>query len=127
MQNKDDILVEINEKKYEKLLNEQALSLLTKQGKHYLIHDRHLLDNQDYFTEIKNKKVTDDNEIIINRTLKGETISYLVKPENFIIPATLSKLTGITNELANKYGYPISDIDTMVSNIFKIKHIVYCP
>ena len=65
--------------------------------------------------------MTDDNEIIINRTLKGETISYLVKPENFIIPATLSKLTGITNELANKYGYPISDIDTMVSNIFKDK------
>ena len=123
--NKDDILVEINEKKYEELLNEKALSLLTKQGKYYLIHDRHLLDNHDYFTEIKNKKVTDDNEIIINRTLKGETVSYLVKPENFIIPATLSKLTGITNELANKYGYPISDIDVMVSNIFKDKSTLF--
>ena len=76
------------------------------------------------FNKVENIIVQDD-KVIFNRTLKGETVSYLVKPDNFVIPSTLTKLTGITNELAHQYGLDKADIDDMLFDLFKDKSTLF--
>lgn len=42
----------------------------------------------------------------------GRTLAFmdvLIEPEGWAIPAELEKLTGITNELAQRFGHPISN------------------
>lgn len=127
-----DGLNEISKKEYETLRDEKAMSVLfSKYHDKYYVMDSNAnafttntnnLLNQ--FNKVENI-IVQDGKVIFNRTLKGETVSYLVKPDNFVIPSTLTKLTGITNELAHQYGLDKADIDDMLFDLFKDKSTLF--
>ncbi len=66
----------------------------------------------------------DKNEVTINRGIRAEMLSRLVKPTDFVIPAYMTKLTGITNEIARKHGVEIEELDTVFAEYFKGKNLI---
>lgn len=122
-----DGLKEISKEEYENLRHEKAMSVLFSQyhDKYYVMDSPSSTDTiLNQFNKVENIIIEND-KVTFNRTLKGETVSYLVKPNNFVIPSTLTKLTGITNELAHQYGFDKADIDNMLFDLFKDKSTLF--
>lgn len=113
--------IEISLEEYEEKRNQSALSLLSKDDKYYYMPDRKVLDKE---IEVKNI-IYKDNQVVFNQHIKAETVSYLVKPDDFIIPSHISQLTGITNQMAKQYGYSLKEIDTMLTDYYKDKKTLF--
>ena len=128
-QTMDDLnIVQINKDEFEKLRTNHALRLINRGNKYYkLPFDVELIDKQEdnHIFEVKNYRLVDGNKYLVNRTLQAETMAFLVKPEDFVIPPTISKLTGITNEISQQYGLPITHIDKIVSDYFADKTTMF--
>lgn len=74
---------------------------------------------------VSNIKEQADGKYMINRHIKGESFSFLVKPKGFSIPSAIEKLTGITNDMAHRYGLPLEFIDEFCADYFKDKSTLF--
>lgn len=113
-----DMLTQIDNLKVKELKSNSALSVLVNSNASYVVASDFYSELENY--EVKNIKYTND-KIIINRTLEAETMSYLVRNDDFVISPAITKLTGITNDLSKQYGLPVIDIDNRLTQYFKDK------
>lgn len=102
---------------FAQLRQRSAMSLFMGKDDNYVYEGNDLKGFLDGLTEIKNKKIVND-EVIVNRTLRGESFSFLVRPDDFVISTAISKLTGIDNEMAMRYGHHIDEIDNFLKNYY---------
>lgn len=97
-------------------------------------------ENYDYFLPkeelLKNKKglsykivsnhnETEDKKVIFNRKIKGEMLSYLVKDDDFLVPQEMANLTGITQEILDKYGVNTDVVDDDIAKYFNEKKVLF--
>ena len=120
---KNNIIKKLDEDEY-KNAKENNKSFLAQDmfGNDYFINDYKELEKQS--EEVKNH-ITNDKEVIYNRVLKGETLAFLVKPIGYSIEAYITKLTGITNEMADKYGYNLKEVDDFIVKYFGDKRTMF--
>lgn len=76
------------------------------------------------FLPIKNS-VIDKNKVIYNREIKAEMISYLVHDTDFRMPQEMTNLTGITQELLEKYGKNTKVVDQELAEYYKDKKCLF--
>lgn len=74
--------------------------------------------------EIFNRKLV-GNEYHINRKLMAESLSYLVKKDGVIVPATITNLTGISNHMVRDYGIDIGNVDKLLKRYFENKKSLF--
>lgn len=67
----------------------------------------------------------DGKKVIINREIQARMIAYLVKDKDFKVPQEMTNLTGITQELLDKYGKSTDTVDSEVSSFYDGKKVLF--
>jgi len=111
--------------------------------KHVLIKHNNLFDDVEYtyfihekleknpnskttgFPVVKNFKELEDGTVIYNREIEATMSAYLIKDNDFKVPQEMVNLTGITQEVLDKYGKPSEWVDTDMSNYYKGKKVLF--
>lgn len=75
------------------------------------------------YTRVSNYKTDEkSNDIIYNRSIKAEMISHIIKDRDLKVPATMTSLTGIDQNVLNQYGVQTSDVDNQIDDYFNNQH-----
>lgn len=77
------------------------------------------------YTKVSNQKDGEGDDIIINRQIKGEMIAYLVKDKDFLVPQEMVNLTGITQDILNKYGVVTEQVDRELAAYYEGKKVLF--
>lgn len=77
------------------------------------------------YTKVSNYKEVEDGSIVINRQIQGEMLAYLVKDKDFLVPQEMVNLTGITQEVLDKYGITTDAVDTDIANYYEGKKVLF--
>lgn len=78
------------------------------------------------YTKVSNYKILEKTkEVVINRQIKGEMLAYLIKDKDFLVPQEMVNLTGITQDLLEKYGINTHDADKNIANYYKDKVVLF--
>lgn len=77
------------------------------------------------YTKVSNYKELEDGSIVINRQIQGEMLAYLVKDKDFLVPQEMVNLTGITQEVLDKYGITTDAVDTDIANYYEGKKVLF--
>jgi len=77
------------------------------------------------FKQIRNYIETEDGRVNYNREIKATMLAYLVKDKDFRVPQELTNLTGITQELLNKYGRETCIVDKELTEFYKDKKVLF--
>lgn len=77
------------------------------------------------YTKVSNQKELEDGNIVFNRQIKGDMIAYLVKDKDFLVPQEMVNLTGITQDLLNKYGLETDKVDTQLAAYYEGKKVLF--
>lgn len=101
-------------------------------GNHYYYHPSMLEVSQNTkvqqlpFISVQNHIYNNTNETVTyNREIQATMLAYLVNDNDFKVPQEMTNLTGITQELLNKYGQPTHVVDEHVSNYYKDKKVLF--
>lgn len=118
--NKEVLIPKSKSSKF-KILKEDELENLTQEEKLFVVknnktNEYYLNEKQEYFDEIYSKIKTNKG-YKYNLELKGTHNHFLLK--DFIIETAISQLTGLSNDLAQKNGIKIKELDEILSNIFE--------
>ena len=129
-------LIEISQVEKENLSLEQKQQLLVKyesnsseEYKYYLYPDdkkirlRNKLRSP--FLQVSNFTLNEDDTITYNRHIKATMHAYLVTDNDYKVSQEIANLTGITQELLNKYGTKTSIVDEQLSQYYKDKKILF--
>ncbi len=78
------------------------------------------------FEQIKNYiEKPDDGVVIYNRTIEANMSAYLIKDKDFKVPQEMINLTGINQELLEKYGIETAQVDKEMSEFYKGKKVLF--
>jgi len=77
------------------------------------------------YLPITNYNFSQNRKMIYNRQIKGEMLAYLIKDKDFLVPQEMVNLTGITQELLNKYGVETDQADTEIAEYYKNKRVLF--
>jgi single-stranded DNA-specific DHH superfamily exonuclease len=78
------------------------------------------------FEQVKN--YLDNNtteEVTYNREIQATMLAYLVKDKDFRVPQQMTNLTGITQDILKTYGKTTDEVDTLFSDFYKDKNILF--
>lgn len=74
---------------------------------------------------VSNYLVNADGTVTYNREIKATMIAYLVKDTDFRVPQEMINLTGITQEVLQKYGKSTDIVDKELSEFYKDKKVLF--
>lgn len=78
------------------------------------------------FVAVKNYLYNNTDEtVIFNREIQATMLAYLVKDVDFKVPQEMTNLTGITQDLLNKYGKPTPVVDSEFAEYYKGKSVLF--
>lgn len=77
------------------------------------------------YKKVSNYNFDDNRKIIYNRKIKGEMLCYLVKDDDFKVPQEMINLTGITQEILDRYGVKTEVVDNEVAKYFENKKVLF--
>jgi len=110
---------------YRKGVNLFTKTSSTNENKeYYYIEDAKLFLEEHQPEKLININVSDvraKQDIRYNRHIKAEMVAYLIKEADTLIPASITGLTGITQEHIDKYGLSIEEVDDRLTHYFKSK------
>lgn len=58
-------------------------------------------------------------EVFCNRSIEGVAFSYLIRDDDFAITPELENLTGISHDMAQRFGTTTSDVDDQLVDFYK--------
>ena len=76
------------------------------------------------FEQIRNYKA-ENGQVTFNREIKATMLAFLVKDKDFRIPQEMTNLTGITQELLNKYGKETTEVDAEMAKFYEGKKVLF--
>ena len=76
------------------------------------------------FEQIRNYKA-ENGQVTFNREIKATMLAFLVKDKDFKIPQEMINLTGITQELLEKYGKDTVQVDLEMSSFYEGKKVLF--
>ena len=121
---------QISASEYASIGYRKGVNLFTKTSSNNESKEYYYIENAKLFLEehqpekLVNINVSDiraKQDIRYNRHIKAEMVAYLIKEADTLIPASITGLTGITQEHINKYGLSIEEVDDRLTNYFKSK------
>lgn len=78
------------------------------------------------FSQVKNYYENNTTETVkYNRELSAIMLAFLVKDDDFKVPQQMTNLTGITQEILQKYGKKTEIVDEEFSNFYKGKSVLF--
>ncbi len=69
--------------------------------------------------------IEEDGVVTFNREIKATMLAYLVKDKDFRVPQEMIALTGITQELLEKYGKDTAVVDQELTDYYKGKKVLF--
>lgn len=116
---------------FQQIFNRNDFTIGSSENYHFVYNGKYYLTNlpinrlstlfrdngleQVYSFEIEN------NQFHYNKQIVAENVSFLVKPDTFVIPAALERLTNISNDMAIDFGKNIEEIDNFIYDFFENK------
>jgi hypothetical protein len=76
------------------------------------------------YEQIRNYKA-ENGQVTFNREIKATMLAFLVKDKDFRIPQEMTNLTGITQELLNKYGKETTEVDSEMAKFYEGKKVLF--
>lgn len=77
------------------------------------------------YKQIKNYVLSQDDKIIYNREIQAVMLAFLVKDKDFLVPQEMINLTGITQEVLEKYGKETKQVDQELLEFYKDKKVLF--
>ncbi len=77
------------------------------------------------YEQVKNYVANSDATVTYNREIKATMLAYLVKDKDFRVPQEMINLTGITQELLERYGKTTSTVDAELADFYKGKKVLF--
>lgn len=78
------------------------------------------------FTQMKNYYENNTTETVTyNREISASMLAFLVKDDDFKVPQQMTNLTGITQDILQKYGKKTEVVDTEFANWYKGKSVLF--
>lgn len=77
------------------------------------------------YEQIKNYVENGLTTVTYNREIKATMLAYLVKDKDFRVPQEMINLTGITQEVLNKYGKNTDVVDQELCEYYKGKKVLF--
>lgn len=78
------------------------------------------------FQQVKNYYEDNTTETVkYNREVNATMLAFLVKDDDFKVPQQMTNLTGITQEILNKYGKKTEIVDAEFSSFYKGKSVLF--
>lgn len=77
------------------------------------------------FQTVKNHIDNQDGTVTFNREIQAVMLAFLIKDDDFKVPYEMTNLTGITQELLDKYGIYTSQMDDIVADFYKDKNVLF--
>ncbi len=77
------------------------------------------------YEQVKNYIQTEQGTVIYNRELQAQMLAFLVKDDDFKVPQEMVNLTGITQDLLNRYGKYTQEVDAQLSAYYKGKRVLF--
>lgn len=74
---------------------------------------------------VRNYKINADNSVTYNREIKATMLAYLIKDKDFKVPQEMTNLTGITQEILNKYGKDTKIVDQELGEFYSGKKVLF--
>lgn len=130
-------LSEISSEQKEQLTLEQRKDLLIKPSDNVNEDGSltyYLFENKDSkskkkkglpFEQVSNYIRNDDGTVTYNREIQATMLAYLVNDRDFKVPQEMTNLTGITQELLNKYGKATSEVDNELIEFYRGKEVLF--
>ena len=128
------MLAPVSLKDKEKMPASLQRSLLTRKNEkgaeqyfnHPEIARKHSLkDDSPVFLVIRNSRSLQDGTVVYNRQLRAEMLAYLVKDGDFRVPQVMTNLTGITQELLDRYGMQTSLVDESLGRYYEGRKVLF--
>lgn len=70
------------------------------------------------YEQVKNHIFTSDGEVLFNREIKADMLAFLVKEKDFKTSQEITNLTGISQNLLDKYGISTSEVDKQLAEYY---------
>lgn len=77
------------------------------------------------FEQIKNFIENPDGTVTFNRAIQATMLAYLVKDKDFRVPQEMINLTGITQEVLERYGKTANTVDSEMHDFYKGKKVLF--
>lgn len=78
------------------------------------------------FTQVKNYYENNTTETVTyNREIQAIMLAFLVKDDDFRVPQQMTNLTGITQDILQKYGKKTEVVDEEFTNFYKGKSVLF--
>lgn len=74
---------------------------------------------------IRNHKNNEDGTVTYNREIEATMLAYLIKDKDFKVPQEMTNLTGITQEILNKYGKDTAIVDNELNSYYEGKKVLF--
>jgi hypothetical protein len=66
-----------------------------------------------------------NNKVILNRRIKGELLSMLIRDKDFKLTQDIQALTGISQSMLNKHGITTGEADKVLTERYKDKKFIF--
>lgn len=66
-----------------------------------------------------------NNKVILNRRIKGQLLSILIRDKDFKLTQDIQALTGISQSMLNKYGITTGEADNILTERYKDKKFIF--
>jgi len=78
------------------------------------------------FTQVKNYFEDNTSETVtFNREIRATMLAFLVKDDDFKVPQQMTNLTGITQDILQKYGKKTEVVDSEFASFYKNKTVLF--
>jgi len=119
-------LIELTQEQAESLSFEDKKLLLEKDvDDTFYMHNPKNSKNKNKFEKILNNYKKIDNEVQINRKIKGSVYSYLINDTDFKLPQEIIALTGISNRMLNAAGKRTHVVDDEFTKKYEGKRVIF--
>lgn len=82
--------------------------------------------NPSPFLAVKNYLIDNTTETVsYNREIEATMLAYLVKDKDFKVPQEMTNLTGISQEILDKYGKPTNVVDADIVKYYEGKDVLF--
>ena len=76
-------------------------------------------------TQMNIKFDYENNKVILNRRIKGELLSMLIRDKDFKLTQDIQALTGISQAMLNKHGITTGEADKVLAERYKDKKFIF--
>lgn len=119
-------LIQLTQEQVDALTFEERKLLLEKDvDESFYMHNPKSAKNKNKFKQVLNNYKIIDDEVHVNRKIKGDVISYLINDTDFKLPQEIIALTGISNRMLNAAGKRTHVVDEEFTKKYEGKKVIF--